>query len=203
MRTINTTVYFYNELNVNDAAKKNARDWWIKSSHEDDFWQECVFDDTKAIGVLMGIEIKNIYFRGFSSQGDGACFEGTWRADKVQENKVKEYAPKDQELNRIANEFEKMAKQFPFASFYVKQSGHYYHENCADFSVAIIDINGDEIMSAEAKQAEEILVESAKDFMRWIYKTLEKEYEYQISEKNVEEIILANNYEFTEDGRVI
>ena len=38
-------------------------------------WYESTFDDAKAIGALMGMDIDGIYFSGFCSQGDGACFE--------------------------------------------------------------------------------------------------------------------------------
>lgn len=36
--------------------------------------------------------------------------------------------------------------------------------------------------------------------MRWIYRALEAEYEYQDSDGQVDETIKANEYEFEEDG---
>lgn len=44
------------------------------------------------------------------------------------------------------------------------------------------------------------LRECLADFSRWIYRNLEKEYDYQNSDEAVEEAIIANEYEFTEDG---
>ncbi len=37
--------------------------------------------------------------------------------------------------------------------------------------------------------------------MNWIYRQLEKEYEYQNSDECVDENILCNSYTFTEDGK--
>ena len=39
-------------------------------------WWECVYDDFKADMAANGIHVEEMYFSGFSSQGDGACFEG-------------------------------------------------------------------------------------------------------------------------------
>jgi hypothetical protein len=39
-----------------------------------------------------------------------------------------------------------------------------------------------------------------RDYMRWIYRTLEKEYDYMTSEEAIKETIIANDYEFTKDG---
>ena len=39
-----------------------------------------------------------------------------------------------------------------------------------------------------------------RDFAQWIYDSLEKEYEYQMSDEFVTENIEANEYEFDEEG---
>lgn len=44
------------------------------------------------------------------------------------------------------------------------------------------------------------LIEALTDFNSWIFKSLEKEYEYLMSDESVDESIKANEYEFTEDG---
>jgi len=38
--------------------------------------------------------------------------------------------------------------------------------------------------------------------MRWIYRQLKTEYEYSVSDEVVAENIIANGYEFTEDGEI-
>ena len=85
MKTITIETYEFDELD--DAAKEKARDWFRTASNDDTFWSECVLEEAEEQGVLMGIEFDRdrdhsakIYWSGFCSQGDGACFAGTWRA---------------------------------------------------------------------------------------------------------------------------
>jgi hypothetical protein len=73
-RVTETTVYQFDELS--DEAKEKAREWYRQGNVTTRFWSECTIDDAKEIGKLLGMDIDNIYFSGFWSQGDGACFEG-------------------------------------------------------------------------------------------------------------------------------
>lgn len=198
MQTITTEVFNLNELS--DSAKERARNWYRQATDSDNYWSESVIEDAKEIGKLLGIEIKNIYWSGFCHQGQGACFEGNFYAFNLKPGAVKEYAPQDAELHRIAAEFEIAAGMFPSASFSVKHRGHYQHERCTDFTVNITDNDGNEIDTQAAAEAQDALIEASKDLMRWIYRTLEKEYEYQNADEQVDESILANEYTFTEDG---
>jgi hypothetical protein len=50
--------------------------------------------------------------------------------------------------------------------------------------------------SEDAKTVRELL----RDLMRWIYRTLEAEHDYQLSDENAAETIEANEYEFTASG---
>jgi len=68
-----------------------------------------------------------------------------------------------------------------------KQKGHYYHENCTEFSC-------DELRSDDE------FIELAKDCMRWCYRQLEKAYEWQNADEQVDESIVANEYEFLKSG---
>jgi hypothetical protein len=53
---------------------------------------------------------------------------------------------------------------------------------------------------AKDGEREEELTEALRDFNRWIFKSLEKEYEYLMSDEQVDESIKANEYEFTKEG---
>jgi hypothetical protein len=195
MRTIEMQAYKFSELN--DTAKQKALDK-CREWQTDDRWWEYVYDDAKEIGKIMGIDIERIYFSGFYSQGDGACFEGHYEYVKGATKNVQQYAPMDTELHAIAQVLQNIQR----ANFYqlkasVKHRGHYYHENSTDINVDRYD--GCEL----SRDAEEIVTECLKDFMRWIYSTLEKEYEWLTSDEYVAEMIEANDYEFDEDGNII
>ncbi len=49
--------------------------------------------------------------------------------------------------------------------------------------------------------AGEIVTEALRDLADWLYRQLEREYEYLTSDESVEETIIANEYTFTEAGR--
>jgi len=230
MRIIETKVYTYEELSNESKAK--ARDWYRRASDSDTFWSEHPLEEAVEQGELMGIEFKKvqsisgdikdgdacIFFSGFSSQGDGACFEGTWHASEVQADKVAEGW--GEELKRIASEFSRMAELFPNSWFTVTHRGLYCHENCTEFDLNSGYGYGDPSMlerfrtdpeETEDELAEKMdieffagsdrkLKENAKDFMRLIYRSLNEAYDYAMLDEVVEEEILLNNYEFTEDG---
>jgi len=200
-KTIN--LYTFNELS--DSAKERARDWWRKCSDYDTFWSECVIDDAKEQGRNMGLDIDRVYFRGFWSQGDGACYVGSWNACDVKAGETaKDWgdSPETKEIRRIASQFEETAKNFPNASFRVKHSGHYSHEYCTTFDVSLgEDEDNGSISQEEWSRTESDLIETARDYMRWIYKQLEKEYEYQNSDEVIDELLEGNGYAFTVEGK--
>ena len=140
-------------------------------------WFDFNFDDAKTIGALMGFDIDNIYFTGFSSQGDGACFTGRLSYRKGAVAAVKAYAPLDLELHRIAAAWQEAnAKEFYRITGTVKHSGHYSHENCTSFDFEDSRRPWGNIRAAFEESS---FIEPARDFMRWIYRQLETESEYQ------------------------
>ena len=190
-REICTTVFKFDELN--DAAKKRARDWYRDGRMDyDDGWYESVFEDARQCFTLAGIKIKQIYFSGFSSQGDGACLEGTWSAADTKPVKaMKQHAPQDRELHRIASVLREVAKRDHTAFARVKHRGHYYHEYETAFAVDSVKTD-----------TEDAIIDAMRDAMRWIYRQLEKEHDYQSADEQVDESIRINEYEFTEEGRI-
>ena len=112
---IETTVYRLDELS--DAAKEKARAWYRQTGFDHD-WFEFVYDDFERICAIIGVDLKTvpvrlygggtrqkpcIWFSGFWSQGDGACFEGRYGYAKDAPRKIRDHAPKDGELHRIAD----------------------------------------------------------------------------------------------------
>jgi hypothetical protein len=202
-----TQVFKFDELD--DRAKERARDWYRNGALDYEWW-DCTFDDAKQCLALAGFDLDKIYFSGFSSQGDGACFNGAWHANKAQPVKaMKQHAPKDTELHAIAAEARAIAKLRPNASMSVKQRGHYYHSGCTEFGVDCERESDDvsrttaewEARGKEDDAIEERVIEMSRDAMNWIYRRLEAEYEWLMSDEQVDESITANDYEFTEEGK--
>lgn len=192
--TTKTDVFEFSELSY--SAKQTAMQWYCDTP--DAFWAESVLEDAKEIGALMGFGIENIYYSGFYSQGDGACFTGSIRYAKKCAKNVKAHAPKDKELHRIAQAWQDLQKR----NFYalrasVKHRGYYYHEMCTSFDCEDTRRNYGLLQDATIENE---IAEIARDFMRWIYRQLESAYEYETSEENIAEACEINEWRFTENG---
>jgi hypothetical protein len=201
VRTETITLYTYEELS--EEAKKEARAWYRRASEGDNFFAECVIEDAVECGRILGISIntrKNsiepaVYWSGFWSQGDGASFEGSWRYAKGSTKAIRKHAPSDTTLHGIADRLAYAAKK----TFYMVSAevacatSHYSHSGCMQVEVRM-EIN------AHNEEVEEEITQALRDFADWIYRQLEKGYEYQNSDEVVAENIIANEYEFTENG---
>lgn len=198
MKTKTVKVYQFNELS--EKAKEQARAWMRESMQGDEFYAEGVIDDAKAIGKLMGIDISNVYYSGFYSQGDGACFEGSYSYAKGSVKAVTEYAPQDTELHRIASQLAIcQRKNFYLVAGNIKQSGHYSNSHNTNINLYVTEDNhGNE--PKFSGNTEEAIADLLRDFMDWIYKMLRTEYEYQNSDEQVDETIRINEYNFDENG---
>jgi hypothetical protein len=201
--------YKFDELS--DRAKERARDWWRQGGFDHEWW-DSTYEDAQQCLELVGFDIRKIYFSGFSSQGDGACFEGRWEAGEVQPGKLKEHAPQDKVLHGIANDLEELAAAYPEMAAKIRHRGHYYHPGCTEIETEWHnedDLYGDAVYESPAwnavnnklREAREAFEEAARDAMRWIYRQLEAQYDWLNADEQVDDAIRANEYLFTEDGK--
>jgi hypothetical protein len=193
MNTHTITTYQFSELS--EEAKKIAIEKNRNFNVGYNDWQEFTIDSIKEAGELLGIEIQNFYYSGFSSQGDGAMFVGDYAYKKGAAKKIREYWPTETELHNIADSLQSIQKSvFYGLTASTRHQGHYYHENCM---IVYVDHNtGREVTGYEETELTDIL----RDFCQWAYHLLEKEYEYLVSDEAIEESLIANECEFTENG---
>jgi hypothetical protein len=196
MRQKTIDLYQFDELN--DKAKEKARSWYRETSADDTFWSEHILEDeAPALLKRLGYCDPKIQYRGFWSQGDGACFSGTWYSSNCKYAEViKDYAH-DKEVARIADAFGTLLFAHPGMSASLTHRGHYPHEMSISFDV---EFDAEDHDSSDDAQAEEEFIELSRDLMRWIYKTLEEAYEGANADEQVDENIRCNEYEFTIDG---
>ena len=207
---IETTVYRLGELS--DAAKDKARAWYREGGFDYD-WYDAVYEDFQRIAEILGLNLKTrtvrlmgggtrqepcIWFRGFCSQGDGACFESWYSYQKHAPRLIREHAPQDTELHRIADALQAVQRR----NFYqlraeASHRGHYYHEYCMAISVE----RDSSTCQDMTDDAEDVVMETLRDLARWLYRQLEREYDALTSDEAVDEAITANAYTFTEAGR--
>lgn len=209
MRIIETKVYTFDELN--DRAKEKAREWFRRDVFTNSCDWDATFDGAVECFHILGVEVAQrkwtnqhghsgnepkIFFSGFWSQGDGASFEGTYRYAKGARQAIRQHAPKDTELHRIADALQKIqARYFYRLTASMENRDRYCHSRAMTVNV---DYFGDD--SRSIVDAESEITDCMRDLADWIYSQLQKEYEYQTSDECVDENIRINGYEFTEDG---
>ena len=209
-RIIETTVYGIEELS--GRAKEAARSWYRETclDHE---WYDFVYEDFETICRILGIALRtspvklmgggtrekpHVFFAGFSSQGDGASFEGQYSHARGAAKGIRAHAPKDTELHRIA-EFLQVAQKRNFYQLTaeIRQQGRYCHEYCM-----AIEVERDSpTCQPPADGAEDTLKEALRDLARWLYRQLREEYEHQTSDAVVDEAIAVNEWSFTAKGK--
>jgi hypothetical protein len=201
-RTIQTRVFTLDELS--DTAREAARNWFRDGGFDYDWW-DAVYDDFCRICDLIGITLKTrpvplmgggmrrdpcIWFRGFGSQGDGAAFEGHYRYARGSVAKITAYAPKDQDLQEIAQRLAGIQRR----NFYALQAtiearGSSHMRIAVEREDAVLTIG-----------AEDDVTEALRDLAHWLHGRLEAEYAFLTSDEEVDEVLLANGYTFTEAG---
>ena len=83
-------------------------------------------------------------------------------------------------------------------SAHVKHSGRYSHENCT-----IIDVENENSYDYDVSDnIQDSMSELLRDFMRWIYKRLEADYDYLTSKEAIKELFESNETQFNEDGTI-
>lgn len=164
--------------------------------HTDHGWWEGVYEQFKEECAELGIEVDEIYFSGFWSQGDGACFEGSvrdWEKFLTGMGKPELYtAIKSIEASDSSIDVS------PSLSW--KHSGHYYHEHCTRFDDDVFIFNpfdeGNDalrhtawaVMYGEYGPLSEYvddMIGHVRGLMRNLYKQLECEYGYLSSDEQV------------------
>lgn len=203
-REISVKLYQFDELS--DKAKEKAREWYREGAFDDGLWDDITIEDAKTCLAFAGFAISEILYTGFWSQGDGACFTGTWMAEDTKDpRKMKSHAPQDTELHAIAEEMFAIKKLCQAAGATITHHGRYYHKFSVDFEFDFPVASGSDEKRAKTEALEAQLIERIKETarraMQWIYDQLEKEYEWQTADEQVDEAIRCNEYEFTEDGK--
>ena len=188
--TITKTLYQFAELS--DAAKEKEREWWRSASEGDNFFSEYVIEDAKQCAALMGLVIDDAQWSGFWSQGDGFAFAGRCTYQPGAVAALKKHAPEDSDLQEIALSLQHAQRRF-FYKLIIDVSmgrGNNIRVNVEHSENRYMDV------SAVDREIDDAMI----SFCSWVYQNLEKEYEYQNSDAQIDETIIANEYTFDKNG---
>ena len=183
---------------LSETARENARNNYREYGLNDD-WYSPLIDDWKKGLELLGIDASNIFFSGFWSQGDGACFECFYSYHKGWRKALNsEFGGSLGDILLSAGA-RLQALQRPL--FYrliatVSQYGRYTHHYST-----IFDVDPDGIFSDESAVAvEDELKGILRGLMREIYSSLEREYNYLSSDLVIDDYLQNDGLQFLESG---
>lgn len=212
MKTKTIKLFNFSELpkEAKEKALNNNRDYNV-----DGDWSSWLLDDWEERLNKMGFDNVKIYFNGFYSQGDGACFEAS-----IDNGGMTKFL----KAKKLLNKFKAISKALKNNTLYVnikiEHKGRYYHEYMTDLIDYTEMQDNTELTGALAKEWEQLItliddrVYNKTDLSkncgagilielnRAIYKTLEKENAYLTSDEGLTEYFTEANPDtlFTIDG---
>jgi len=228
MKTITVQLFEFKELQKKIQEKILEKHRNVNVDYNE--WYDCTYENWKEKLKEMGFENPVISFSGFWSQGDGACFDCTEFGLEKLATKL-EYNPVEAELLKIMEPeicIESYDNHYCHAK--TRHVNVQWRSCCWTIARKIAKANPNELplfISDEMpeedrelletrlkhpkagvsdpddlqKKFEEALEELRIDLCQDIYKTLETEYDFLISDEAVQETIEANEWEFTASGR--
>ena len=202
MRTIELTIYKFEELDnsiqsrvVNNLSNINIDYNWYDG--EFCYWK----DKLEEFGFIQ----PQIFFNGFCSQGDGACFEcksidleRAWKFFTLQMAKT------DNWINRKLKHHEAWLYDYlyNYVSFEIQcVNSRYSHENSQTVSSYCYKPTRG-LLDKFYTAFENWLEEFRRGLCMELYHNLADQYNHLISEKAIKETIEANEYEFFPDGKI-
>ena len=219
-KVIEVEIYKYGELS--EQSQQKAREWYIEGMDYE--WWEGVYEMAIKDGYEKGFCIDKIYFSGFHSQGDGASWTGQVDVRQWLETHYKDSIGLSAWCQLIQEDV--VSKHIRV----VANNSHYCHESTmqfddvADHTDEFTDdwlmelpsiFKGMEVQhlfdiiatdhTCLVKSTEDItqaIAESGRDYAIDIYQRLKEEYEYLCSEEMMLDHFDANDYHFTNEGRL-
>lgn len=177
-----------------EERKEQERQKYREHGLDYDWW-EGVYDYAKETAEKFGLCIEDIYFSGFWSQGDGACFTGRLKFKACDERELPEEV---RGIYRTLHEVDSLLKIINREDYLyvgITTIGQYSHEHTMRFDFYNEGRWSNESSADIADAREDDIHEALRDYARWIYRTLEKEYEYLTSDEAIDELLHYEEYE--------
>lgn len=210
----------YNQLTP--KQKEWAYEKWVNSNPLDYEWWHHTIENYKDSGKARGFRIDDVHFSGFSSQGDGAYWIGHFDLPEYlvwEEEQNKGSIFTDQELVLLNTA---LAEDCVVSRNKIIQNGWYSHSGT--MYIADAEIQGWKMLNQERviegplagmdaalfvetldsvlPEAENKMLKLCREYADDIYKGLEEEYEYLLSEDAFKEATEANDWEFNDEGEL-
>jgi len=175
-------------------------------------WWDCIYDDFKEDMEKVGIEVEDMRFSGFWSQGDGASFTGYMRSKPFFE------------YHKLADSYPWMAKLISHGGDFTlrierNSYSHYVHENTVSVELTFTDMfchilpndgvraevieRWDNLLEAEYNTICDTVTDIVRGYCHDLYSRLEETYDYLTSDEAVWEAILANELDEEDEEETV
>ena len=168
-------------------------------------WWDYVYDWAKEDGEKKGFYIDDIYFSGFSSQGDGACWVGSVPYDDWIPKHADEFPTFMKFIDQISGEGAKIYHDGFYSHSKTMHIDGDYMEKFIQWLDSEYELSEEDLagLNRDADKLEDAVLDDARDFADEIYKRLEDEYEGLTSDEAIAETLIINDYEFDEGGNIV
>lgn len=190
-------VYSFNELAA--EARKKACQQVGDSLTDNNWWYSNTFDlfVERCKDYGMEVDVKDICFTGFGSQGDGASFT----CDDIDVEKLLQLLD-----IKMSDEIKEKVVDYIYEVNISRTSYRAFHEQTVHVQI-LIDEDAleeeEEGIIRDIADTLEFKLEALKDDLcRQLYEELRQEYNYFHSAEYVDELAYDNNMSFLEDGTI-
>lgn len=208
-----TTTYKFEELI--EPAKAKVREWYAQNT--DNYWAECAIGNATVEGRQRGFDIDDVQWSGFHSQGDGASWQGRLRIRSFLDFHLKgdnpDFARYTVLAELIDNEFVDDSFPIYMRSFMYNHSRTMQTEGPTAYRTSNKTLQKGILAGADGAELYESIdiddlidrltewaLDEARSYADDIYKQLEKEYEYEMSDEHIQKTAEINEWRFDEDG---
>ncbi len=190
MKKVTVNLYTVDELSADIRQKVIDKHRYINVDY--DRWYDFIEDKWLKELESLGYDDIKIYFSGFGSQGDGACFIANIDIEKwvAVHKKKSEFAA-----------LLKWQKEYGDVTACIIHNHHYYFASSTSVSVGENNWSAPENIQQQFEKLEEYIKKEREALGNRIYDELEEAYFDLTADESVLETLQINDYEFFEDGR--
>lgn len=206
METITKTykVYEFDELDPKTRERVVDK---FRDINTDYYWSEVTIWDQKDELKKFGFDAVEIYFTGFWSQGDGACFVGN-----LDNEGLLKFLTESKELSKYPRLVRAIKNDTIYVNIKITHTDRYCHENSttiadytemqdnSELSGKLLEDYTKWYESFDARGPQNESIGWYYDKCREFYSQLQDEYDFRTNDDSVIDTIRANEYQFLEDG---
>jgi hypothetical protein len=206
-------VYTFEELS--DKAKQKARQWWMQAGGNEWWWTN-VLEDAERMASLLGIQIEKQSWKAgglhsclpiiyFSLDENSCVFKGVYRiAPDAYEKIDAACGGADQTLLHLAGHLTAMQTMavLKYGTTWEADIVPISRERALSCDTRLLDFDGT-LDDQTYRQADHDFGVVFSDLCQWIKGNLRVEQEWVESDEYIDDCLIANEYEFDEDGSKI